>query len=67
MTAPRALRPGSDGRRCHLDQMTPAELAIHNATEATEAVDKDDPRIREAVEHLWQARQRLADFVDGVA
>lgn len=67
MTAPRALRPGSDGRRCHLDQMTSAERCIYQATEVVEAMDKDDPRIREAVEHLWQARQRLADFVDGVA
>jgi hypothetical protein len=58
---------GSDGRRCHLDRMTPAERLIHNATEATDAVDKDDPRIREAVELLWQARARLADYVDGVA
>jgi hypothetical protein len=47
--------------------MTPAELAIYHATEATEAVDHNDPRIREVVELLWQARGRLADYVDGVA
>ena len=58
---------GCDGRRCHIDQMTPAELIIYRATEMVEAIDGEDPRILEAVKLLREAREQLADYVDRMA
>ncbi len=53
-------------RRSRLYEMTPAELAI---TEAMEKVEQAgcDVRLTKAVVLLGRARDRVADFVDGVA
>lgn len=52
-------------RRICVDRMTPAELAIREAVLAVEAAGAD-PRLTDAVVLLHQARERVADFVDGV-
>lgn len=52
-------------RRCRLDLMTPAELAIVAAMDAVEALPAD-VRLTDAVVLLAKARDRVADFVDGV-
>lgn len=51
-------------RRICLDRMTPAELAIYNAVEAVERVGADI-LLTEAVILLQQARDKVADYVDG--
>lgn len=50
-------------RRIRLDLMTPAERAI---TDAGAAVEKAgcDVRLTDALNLLWQARDKVADFVD---
>lgn len=52
-------------RRCHMELMTPAELAIHEAIEKVENAGVD-VRLTDAVVLLSQAKVRVADFVDGV-
>ena len=52
-------------RRRDITRMTPAELAIREAILAVEAVGADI-RLTEAVILLVDARERLADFVDGI-
>ena len=52
-------------RRCRLDLITPAELAIVEAVKAVEKAGAD-VRLTEAVVLLQKARDRVADFVDGV-
>lgn len=76
LTAPAAPAPApEDGpyvrkptseipRRCRIDLMTPAELAIRNAAIAVEALAAD-PRLTEAVVLLGKAQDKVADFVDG--
>jgi hypothetical protein len=53
-------------RRNCLDKLTPAERAICDATQAVEALPPD-VRLTDAVVLLVLARDRVADFVDGVA
>lgn len=52
-------------RRINIDKMTPAEKAIHDATQAVEAMPADE-RLTRAVVLLQSAREYVADFVDGV-
>lgn len=52
-------------RRCRIDLMTPAELAIRNAVEEVEKVGAD-PRLTDSVVLLSAAQTRLADFIDGI-
>lgn len=52
-------------RRIRLDRCTSAELAIYHAMEAVEALPPD-VRLTKAVTLLRDARERVADFVDGV-
>lgn len=52
-------------RRSRLDKMTPAENAIYNAMCVVEQAGCD-VRLTEAVNLLQKARDRVADFVDGV-
>jgi hypothetical protein len=52
-------------RRCRMDRMVPAELAITQAMGAVEAMAAD-VRLTDAGVLLGQARNRVADFVDGV-
>jgi len=52
-------------RRACLDQMTPAEIAIVAAVEAVDAAGADE-RLTHAVIALQEARNLVADFVDGV-
>jgi hypothetical protein len=50
-------------RRMRVDQFTPAELAIYNATVATDTLPCD-VRLTAAVTLLGMARDLVADFVD---
>lgn len=52
-------------RRCQLEHMTPAERAIYDAMGVVEAAGCD-VQLTEAVNLLQKARDRVADFVDGV-
>lgn len=52
-------------RRARVDQLTPAERAIYDATIAVEALPADT-RLTNAVVMLSQARANVADYVDGV-
>lgn len=52
-------------RRIDLQRMTPAELAIRVATLAVEEVGAH-PLLTEAVILLGQAREKVADYVDGM-
>lgn len=52
-------------RRICLDRMTPAELAIHTAVQAVEAAGCDT-RLTDAINLLHAAREKVADFVDGI-
>jgi hypothetical protein len=52
-------------RRCRIDLMVPAELAIRAAVETVEEMAAD-VRLTEAVILLGRAQERVADFVDGV-
>ena len=51
-------------RRARIDQLTSGELAIRNALLAVEEMGAD-PRLTEAVNLLQEARDRVADFVEG--
>lgn len=51
-------------RRHRIDQNTPAELAIRKAMDAVEEAGAD-PLLTDAVGLLDQAREKVADFVDG--
>lgn len=52
-------------RRCRIDLMTPAELAIRNAVDVVEGMGCD-VRLTDAIVLLSQARDKVADFVDKV-
>ena len=52
-------------RRIRIDKFTPAERAIYDAVQAVEAAGCD-PRLTKAVSLLCEARERVADYVDGV-
>lgn len=52
-------------RRNRMDQWTPAEHAIDAAVQAVEAMPAD-VRLTDAVTLLYEARQAVADYVDGV-
>jgi hypothetical protein len=53
---------GCDGRRCHLDRLTPLELIL---VSWTDAVQREG--LWGVAELLWIARMRLADYIEGVA
>ncbi len=59
------IDPNSIPRRARLDRMTPAERAIYDAMEAVEKVGAD-VRLTDAVNLLCEAREAVADYVDGV-
>lgn len=52
-------------RRVRIDLFTPAEKAIYDAVQAVEAAGCDE-RLTRAVIKLQEARDLVADFVDGV-
>lgn len=52
-------------RRCCQDKMVPAELAITKAMESVET-SGCDPLLTDAVILLQQARNKVADYVDGL-
>jgi hypothetical protein len=52
-------------RRIDMSRWTPAERAIQHAVDAIEAMGAD-VRLTDAVILLSQARDKVADFVDGV-
>lgn len=52
-------------RRHNVDRMTPAERAIADAVQAVEALPADE-RLTRAVILLGQAREAVADYVDGI-
>lgn len=51
-------------RRVCIDQLTPAEFAIWAATQQVEAAGAH-PLLTDAVVLLQQAREKVADWVDG--
>jgi hypothetical protein len=53
-------------RRNQIDQMTPAEWAITKAMYAVEEMAADE-RLTKAVGLLMEARDLVADYVDGVS
>lgn len=53
-------------RRNRIDLSTPAELAIRNAVDAVESAGCD-VRLTNAINKLHEARELVADFVDGTA
>lgn len=59
-----ASRPEPLPRRVYLDKLTPAERAIYDATLEVEKLPADK-RLTDAVVLLGQARDKVADFVDG--
>jgi hypothetical protein len=52
-------------RRIHLERLTPAEHAIRAAILAVEEMGAD-VRLTKAVILLGEAKDRVADYVDGV-
>ena len=52
-------------RRIQLDKFCIAERAIYDATQAVEAMPAD-VRLTEAVILLAKAREKVADFIDGI-
>jgi hypothetical protein len=52
-------------RRCRIDKFVPAEKAIYDAMGAVEEMPPDT-RLTDAVVLLQKARDKVADFVDGV-
>lgn len=52
-------------RRIRIDQFTPAEKAIYDAQQAVEAMPAD-VRLTKAGNLLGEARDLVADFVDGI-
>lgn len=63
--SPSAERGNEWPRRNQMQQWTPAEHAIQQAVDAVEAMGAD-VRLTDAVILLGKARDRVADFVDGV-
>lgn len=57
--------PDQIPRRCDLFRSAPAELAIRAAVDAVESMGAD-VRLTDAVQLLGAARERVADYVDGV-
>lgn len=55
----------SSPRRSRKDLNVPAELAIYNAMQEVEKVGADE-RLTNAVIKLQQARNLVADFIDGI-
>ena len=51
-------------RRCRLNLLTTEEYAIRNAIVLVERLGAD-PRLTDAVVLLQQARDKVADYVDG--
>ena len=51
-------------RRCQLELLTTEEYAIRNAIVLVEQLGAD-PRLTDAVVLLQQARDKVADYVDG--
>jgi hypothetical protein len=51
-------------RRSRLDLMEPAEKAIYNAAQEVEKIGAD-VRLTNAVIKLQEARELVADFIDG--
>jgi hypothetical protein len=51
-------------RRNQLDKCTPAELAIYKAMEEVEKAGAD-VKLTEAIIKLQEAKELVADFVDG--
>lgn len=54
-----------NGRRCNIDRMTEAELAIRRAIIEVEKVGAD-PRLTDSVCLLSAAQTRLADYIDRI-
>ena len=52
-------------RRIRIDLFTPAEKAIYDAMQEVEKMPPDT-RLTEAVVLLYKAREKVADFVDGI-
>lgn len=52
-------------RRYDTHRMTPVELKVAEALDAVEELGADE-RLSDAVELLSKARNRVADFIDGV-
>lgn len=52
-------------RRIQLEKFTPAEKAIYDALQVVESVGAD-VRLTRAVNLLQEARNLVADYVDGV-
>lgn len=50
-------------RRIRIDLLAPAEIAIVKALEAVEALGAA-PTLTDAVSHLQEAREHVADYVD---
>lgn len=57
--------PDDVPRRIRMDQWTPAERAIYDAVQAVEAAGAH-PLLTDAVILLGQAREKVADYVDGI-
>lgn len=60
-----SIDPNSIPRRAYIDKMTRAERAIYNALQEVEKVGAD-VRLTDAVNLLSEAREAVADYVDGV-
>jgi hypothetical protein len=56
---------GEPPRRIRMDLWTPAERAIYDAIQAVEEAGAD-PRLTDAVILLGRAKDRVADYVDGI-
>lgn len=63
-TKPVALADGI-WRRCRIDLLTPAEMAVYDALQAVERLGADE-RLTQAVCLLQEARGRVADYVESV-
>ena len=56
---------GEPPRRIRMDRWTPAERAIYDAIQVVEAAGADE-RLTDAVILLGRAKDRVADYVDGI-
>ena len=56
---------GETPRRIRMDLWTPAERAIYDAIQAVEEAGADE-RLTDAVILLGRAKDRVADYVDGI-
>jgi len=52
-------------RRCYMDKWSDAEKAIYDAMQAVERLPAD-VRLTDAVVLLGRAKDRVADYIDGV-